>query len=123
MKKILLVEDDEFLRTLYIDLLSQEKYQIDSAENGQIAYEKISKGVYDLILLDMILPHINGMEIIDKLKQENPQALKQHIVFLTNLDSKNEMLQKVAAKGFSYLIKSDLNPDEFIKSVQKFLSS
>jgi DNA-binding response OmpR family regulator len=120
MKKILLVEDDEFLRTLYLDLLSQKKYQVDSAEEGQTAYQKISKGIYDLILLDIILPKIDGIQIVEKLQKENPKSLKQKIIFLTNLD-KNEMIQKVTQLGFSYIIKSDLNPEEFCQKVASML--
>ncbi len=120
MKKILLVEDDTFLRTLYLDLLKQEKYLVDSAEDGLTALKKIQKGGFDLILLDIMLPNLDGLQIIEKLKKDQPNALKQNIIFLTNLD-KNEMTQKIKELGFSYLIKSDLNPEQFLEKVKKQL--
>ncbi|PIR63730.1 MAG: DNA-binding response regulator, partial [Candidatus Pacebacteria bacterium CG10_big_fil_rev_8_21_14_0_10_40_26] len=55
-KKIIIVEDEQYLRELYIQILQQEGYSVDSAEDGDIAFEKLSKNQYDLVLLDVILP-------------------------------------------------------------------
>lgn len=118
-KHILLVEDDEFLRILYTDLL-KDIYTLDVAADGEQAYEKIQIPSLDLILLDIILPKMSGIDVVDKLKTEHPEVLKKKIVFLTNLD-KNEMIQKVTKLGYSYLIKSDLNPEEFLEKVKKSL--
>lgn len=118
-KKILLVEDDEFLRTLYTELLKDE-YALEVAKDGEEAYEKIRIPDLDLILLDIILPKMSGIEVVEKLKAEHPEVLKKKIVFLTNLD-KNEMVQKVTKLGYSYLIKSDLNPQEFQNKVKQLL--
>jgi len=119
--RILIIEDDEFLRTLYSNLLKDEGFDIDTAEDGQIAYEKMQKPGWDLILLDIILPKMDGIEIVEKLKIEYPEVLKNKIIFLTNMD-KNEMIQKVMHLGFTYLIKSDLNPEEFIIKIGGFLN-
>ena len=118
-KKILLVEDDEFLRTLYTELL-KDMYTLEVAADGNEAYAKIQIQDLDLILLDIILPQMSGIEIVEKLKIEHPEVLKKKIVFLTNLD-KNEMVQKVTKLGYSYLIKSDLNPQEFLEKVKELL--
>lgn len=119
-KRVLLVEDDQFLRTLYFDLLTAEKYDIDVAIDGEAAYTKMQQPGWDLILLDIILPKIDGIQIIEKMEHEHPEVLKNKIIFLTNLD-KNEMIQKVKKLGFSYLIKSDLNPQEFVDKVRALL--
>lgn len=118
-KNILLVEDDEFLRTLYTDLL-KDIYTLTVAADGVEAYEKIQNKKLDLILLDIILPKMSGVDIVEKLKIEHPEVLKKNIVFLTNLD-KNEMVQKAIKLGYSYLIKSDLNPDEFLEKVKNLI--
>lgn len=120
-KKILVVEDDEFLRTLYTDILSKEHYTVSHASDGNEAYSKIKDGVWDLILLDIILPYLDGIEIVLKLKKYYPDALKQHIIFLTNLD-KNEIVEKIKTLGYTYIIKSDLNPDEFVKKIKGILA-
>jgi len=116
---VLLVEDDEFLRTLYTDLLKDD-YVLSVAADGKEAYEKIQNKELDLILLDIILPIMSGVEVIEKLKIEHPEVLKKNIVFLTNLD-RNEMVQKVTKLGYSYIIKSDFNPEEFQKKVKTLL--
>lgn len=115
---MLLVEDDEFLRTLYTDLL-KDLYNLDVAMDGDQAYQKIQNKDLDLILLDIILPKMSGVEVVERLKLEHPEAGKKNIVFLTNLD-RNEMVQKVTKLGYSYMIKSDLNPEEFQKKVKTF---
>lgn len=119
-KRVLLVEDDEFLRTLYTDLLKAEKYDLEVAKDGEEAYAKMQKPGWDLILLDIILPKLDGIQIIEKMEVEHPEVLKNKIIFLTNLD-KNEMIQKVTQLGFSYFIKSDLNPLEFVEKVKSLL--
>jgi two-component system response regulator len=119
MKRILLVEDDTFLRTLYTDIL-KSTYLVDSAANGEEAYKKFVSGAFDLALLDMILPDMSGVEIIEKLKIEHPDVLKKNIVFLTNMDKK-ELTDKIAKLGYSYLMKSDLSPDEFLEKVKQLL--
>lgn len=118
-KNVLLVEDDEFLRTLYTDLL-KDLYTLDVAADGEEAYNKIQNKSLDLILLDIILPKMSGVEVVEKLKIEHPEVLKKKIVFLTNLD-RNEMVQKVTKLGYSYLIKSDLNPVEFLGKVKEMV--
>ena len=118
-KNVLLVEDDEFLRTLYTDLL-KDTYILSVAADGDEAYQKIQNKDLDLVLLDIILPKMSGIDIVEKLKVEHPEVLKKNIVFLTNLD-RNEMVQKVTKLGYSYLIKSDLNPEEFVNKVKTLL--
>ena len=118
-KNVLLVEDDEFLRTLYTDLL-KDTYNLSVAADGAEAYQKIQDKNLDLILLDIILPIMSGVEVVEKLKIGHPEVLKKNIVFLTNLD-RNEMVQKVTKLGYSYMIKSDLNPEEFQKKVKSLL--
>lgn len=118
-KKILLVEDDEFLRTLYTELL-KDVYELEVAADGDEAYAKIQIKDLDLVLLDIILPKMSGVEVVEKLATEHPEMLKKKIVFLTNLD-KNEMVQKVTKLGYGYLIKSDLNPQEFLDKVTQLL--
>lgn len=119
-KQILLVEDDQFLRTLYTDLLKTEHYLIETAVDGEQAFNKIKTGGWSLILLDIILPKIDGLTVVDKLKNENPDSLKQKIVFLTNLDQ-SDTINKIKLSGFPYLVKSDLNPEQFINQIKKFL--
>ena len=113
-KKLLLVEDDELLRTLYVDILT-EKFEVDVATDGETAYQKILVNFVDIILMDMLLPKMNGLEVVEKVKKEKPHALKGEVIFLTNMDK--SALKDVEKKGYSYLIKSELSPDKFLQKI------
>lgn len=121
-KKILICEDDEFLRQLYSDVLKAEGYQIEVALDGEDAYTKISAGGWDLVLLDIIMPKISGLDVMRKVK-ESPQPLAENkcIIFLTNLD-KGEEIKEALMLGNGYLIKSQITPGDLVKEVQLYLS-
>lgn len=120
-KKILLVDDDQFMVKLYNDLLTNAGYQVEIVYDGKTALEKIKTGGWDLILLDILIPKLDGLQIVAQLEKEYPEALKQKLVFLTNLD-KSEILTAINKHGLSYLIKSDLTPDQFVQKVNSFLT-
>lgn len=120
-KKILLVEDDQFLRTLYSDLLKAEGFTVEEAVDGEEAFNKIKSGGWNLILLDVVLPKMDGLQVINKLRAESPETVKQKIVLLTNLD-KSSLEKEVGQMGYQYLIKSDLTPDQFVNKVKECLT-
>lgn len=122
-KHILLIEDEDVNRNLYQKLLEMEGYKVDTAVNGTQAYEKIKKGGYDLVLLDIILPEKNGVEVLEKLKQESSGAQPmQTIVFLTNLTGEEIIAKGVELGARGYLVKSDYDPEEFLNQIREFLS-
>jgi len=118
MKKILLIEDDVFLNQLYSDLLTQEKYEVTSITDGKEALSKIQKGSWDLILLDVMLPGMNGFEIFAEVKKDH--NFKTPIIFMTNLDS-NDSDKKSLKEATDYWIKSNMTPPEFIEKVKNAL--
>ncbi len=121
-KSILLIEDEDVNRDLYKKLLEMEGYQVDTAVNGTQAYEKMRKGGYDLVLLDIIMPEKNGVEVLEKLKQESTSAQPmQTIVFLTNLTQEEIIAKGVELGARGYLVKSDYDPEEFLQQIQEFL--
>lgn len=120
MQKILIVEDDVFLKELYTDILTQAKYEVDTAIDGDQALSKMKSGGWDLILLDVMLPKHTGFEVMEEL-QNDPQFKKTcPIVFFTNLDDPKE---KVLAEklGDAYIIKSQLSPPEFLEVIKGHL--
>lgn len=117
-QKILLVEDDDFLREVYESGLTEAGYQIDTAVDGEQAYAKMKQGGWDLILCDILIPKMTGIEVVKKLKSENVVLPK--IVFLTNLDQ-SPQLNETKLLGYEHLIKSDMNPGEFLEKVKAFL--
>ena len=119
-KKILLVEDDALLQKLYTDLLKEENYSVEVATDGLVAYQKMKDGGWDLVLLDIMLPNLDGLEIVKKLKTDQPAKPNKKMVFLTNLDKGIE-INEIQKLGLEYIIKSSLNPDEFLKKVKSYL--
>lgn len=121
-KKILIIEDDEFLRELYVDTLSAEGYKLDVAKDGEEALQKIKVGGWDLILLDIIMPKMSGLDVIKKLRAENPNVkFTNTLIFLTNLD-KGEEIKEALMLGDGYLIKSQITPGDLVNEVKLYLS-
>lgn len=117
---ILLVEDDEFLQQLYSDLLKGEGYEVTASGNGIQALELIKSKNWDLVLLDVMLPGLDGFQILDILEQENASKIS-NIVYLTNLDGNDDDLEKLK-KARDYLIKSDMSPPQFVEKVKSLLT-
>ncbi|MDO8638020.1 MAG: response regulator [Candidatus Daviesbacteria bacterium] len=120
-KKILIVEDDQFLRDFYQELLTAEGYQIDVAPDGDIALEKLSQGGWDLVLLDIMLPKKDGLQILQDIKTTPPKSAIGPIVVLTNLGHDTVINKAFVLGAGGYLVKSALNPDEVLKEVKSFL--
>lgn len=119
-KKILLVEDDALLQKLYVDLLTAEHFLVEAASDGLLAYEKMKQGDWDLVLLDIMLPELGGIEVVKKLKTDKEARPNKKVVFLTNLDKGKEIIE-IQKLGFKYVVKSSLAPDQFIAKVKSFL--
>lgn len=118
--RILLVEDDPFLQKLYSDLLSGGNFSFETASDGIIAYQKMQQGGWDLILLDFVLPKMNALEILEKLKGEPPASPNKSVVLLTNLEE-DEDFKKALNLANGHIIKSSVNPEEFLQQVKKYL--
>ena len=121
-KKILVVEDEEYIRDLYVQILQKEGYLVDAATDGEEAYMKISKKEYDLILLDIILPKIDGLQVLEKLRKE-AKKISAPVVLLTNL-SQEVVVAKAMDYGVrGYMVKSDLTPSDILTEVRGYLNS
>src|SRR3990167_7067996 len=90
-QRILVVEDDLFLRELYTDILRGEGYEVESAADGEQALEKMKVGGYDIVLLDIIMPKMDGLSVMKQMQNLTPQAPNKYIIFLTNLDKDEEI--------------------------------
>lgn len=120
-QKILVVEDDQFLRELYDELLRDEGYEVSLAADGQEGLEKITAGGFDLVLLDIMLPKIDGLEILRKLKEAPPKLSNGPTVLLTNLGQDSIIKEGFTLGASGYLIKSAMNPDQVLNEVKVFL--
>lgn len=120
-KKILLIEDDEFVRDIYQETLQDASYTVETAKDGEEGITKAQAGGYSLILLDMMMPKLNGLEVLKHLKENPPKTPNDAIVLLTNLAQDPVIQEGLHLGAKAYLIKSDMNPDEFLTQVKKYL--
>lgn len=120
-RRILIVEDDQFMREFYQELFMGEGFLVDVASDGEVALRKIQEEIYDLILLDVMLPKKDGLQILRDLKIHPPQLGICPIVVLTNL-GQDAVINECFELGVQgYLIKSALNPDQVLEEVRSYL--
>jgi CheY-like chemotaxis protein len=119
--RILVVEDEEYLRDLYTEILADEGYYVESAKDGNEGLQKIKAGGWDLVLLDIILPGMDGIEIMRVLKTDPPKIPNKKVVFLTNLDKDKEM-QQALSLGDGYFIKSQVTPGNLLDQIKTYIS-
>ena len=122
VEKILVIEDDQFLRELYEELLKGEGYSVDLAEDGEKGLSKFLEGGYSLVLLDIMLPKIDGLEILRKAKDSKPKKENGPVVLLTNLGQDSIIKEGFSLGASGYLVKSAMNPDQVLKEVKVFLN-
>ncbi|MEI8343886.1 MAG: response regulator transcription factor [Candidatus Moraniibacteriota bacterium] len=119
-KKILIVEDDAFIRDIYQTKFNQEGFEVVMAEDGIFALEKMEQFIPDIILLDVLMPYMDGVEVLKKIK-ENAKLKNIPIIMLTNISEKEkvDMASENGADG--YLIKSHFTPSEVVQKVKVLL--
>lgn len=120
-KKILVVEDDQFLREFYQELLTAEGYLVDAASEGETALYKLLNTEYDLALLDIMLPKKDGVQVLRDLKVNHPKSPNITIVVLTNLGQDLVIKECFNLGAAGYLIKSALNPDQVLTEIKSYL--
>ncbi|MFA5021892.1 MAG: response regulator [Patescibacteria group bacterium] len=119
-KSILLVEDDEFLAELYATKLNLEGYEVSLAVSGDKGLKLIREKKPDLVLLDIILPKMDGFEILKAVKED--KALKDiPIILLTNLSQKDEVKKGLELGAVDYLIKAHFMPSEVVKKIKQVM--
>lgn len=118
--KILIVEDDTFIRELYEDLFANESFEVKSVVDGISAREILQKESFDITLLDIMLPRLDGMTVFREADEEMKQNFGK-VILLTNLGQDAVIREGFQLGAVGYLIKSALTPDEVIKEVKAFL--
>ncbi|MBI4130578.1 response regulator [Candidatus Roizmanbacteria bacterium] len=122
-QRILVVEDETFLRDLYIDILKEEGYEVDAAADGDEGFNKIHDGGYDLVLLDIVLPKRDGIQILRDIKTNPPVKKNGGVLMLTNLGQEAVVSEGVALGVRGHIIKSDYTPDQLIVEIKRVLAS
>lgn len=121
MAKILLIEDDQTMSELYQTILTSGGYQVVAAENGKIGVEKAKSEKPNLVLMDIMMPIMNGFEALDEIKKD-PQTTHIPVVMLTNMAGEREKEIAKQKGATDYIVKSDVDPGEMSQIIKNLLS-
>ena len=122
MKTILFIEDESTLQKTLSAVLEKEDFKIISAMDGEIGLKLIKLKNPDLILLDLILPKLNGFEVLRKIK-EDKDTKNIPIIVLTNLETMKDVNKAIELGATTYLVKSSHTLEEVIVKIKQVLSS
>lgn len=114
---IMIVEDDSFVMDIYKTKLSQEGFTVVEAENGAEALKKLKNVKPDLMLLDIIMPYMDGLEVLKRVKK-NEDTKNIPVILLTNLSQKEEVDKGIELGAKDYLIKSHFTPSEVLEKIK-----
>ena len=117
MHKILVVEDDRFFRDLFTDLLAGQGYDVSGASSGQEGLEMLETRAFDLVITDLVMPDVDGMEILSRARETDPSI---DVIMVTGNANMESAIFALKHGARDYLVKP-INSDEFLHSVAQCL--
>ncbi len=117
---ILLVEDDVFLSGIYQKKFEMEGYKVTAVDNGEKVLPEAKKKMPDIIMLDILLPKMDGFTVLSKLK-EDEQVKNIPVILLTNLGQKDDVEKGLQMGAVDYLIKAHFKPSEVVDKIKAVL--
>ncbi len=117
MVKVLVVDDDQDLRDNLMEVLSENGFSPDSAENGEIALEKLQDNMFDLVLLDSVMPGMDGLETLPLIKRTYP---KTRVIMLTAFSTVNSAVEAMRSGADDYITKP-FKIDELLVAIRRCL--
>jgi len=120
-KKVLVVEDDFFIRELYQRALTLHGMEVVTASDGMEAIVKFDQELPDLVLLDVMLPEVSGMEVLKYIKTRIDVSKNIPVVMVSNLDTSDSIEQAMSLGAYGYRVKSEHTPVHIAQEVQGIL--
>lgn len=114
-KKVLCIEDEHFISELYVRALTKAGYEVTVEVDGQRGLELAQTNTFDIILLDLMIPTITGIEVLRHLR--NPaetKALQSKIIITTNLEQREDIRTAIESQADGYLVKAEITPRELV---------
>lgn len=118
MKKILVADDEDILRILIADTL-EDDFDIEEAEDGKEALEKIRANEYDLIILDYMMPYLTGLEVLEQVRNDQNDTQ----VLMLTAKAQDADREKAIQKGANYFMSKPFSPMELLELVEKILAA
>jgi DNA-binding response OmpR family regulator len=120
-KKVLIIEDEEDIRAVYTEVLEVAGYKVLEAPNGEVGLELALAGDWDLMLLDIVIPKIDGVTLLKKLNATDSIRNKP-IILLTNLGSDHLITECFELGASGYLIKAEITPDKILNELEGYFN-
>ncbi len=118
-KKILVIEDEEMMRNLIIDILEKQEYYVVSCENGSEGISEFQKGQFDVVITDMVMPEVDGMETIILLKKIDPDV---RIVAVSGASNKDTLLRAANIFDACISLKKPFTKEDILSAVKHALN-
>ncbi len=118
--KVLCVEDEHFISELYNRALVKAGYEVKTILDGLEALKEAKTDSYDIILLDIMLPNMTGLDILDELRAPSAPKLKAKIIIATNLEQSEENRLAVEEKADAYVVKAEMTPRQLVEFLTQF---
>lgn len=119
--KVLIVEDDTYISDMYRIKLESDGFEVEVATDGQAGLDAIINNHPDLVLLDVVMPKMDGFSVLQKIRK-NPDFKNMPIVMLTNLGQKESVEKGLLLGANGYIIKAHFTPSEVVDKIKEFLS-
>ena len=120
-KKILIIEDDQSILGMYTMKFTDEGFEVHSAEAGDVGLEKAEQTIPDVILLDIIMPKLDGFNVLKRLKA-NDNLKNIPVILLTNLGQESDIKKGGEMGAAGYLVKANYTPAQVVEEVNKILN-
>lgn len=120
-KAVLLVEDNDFIRNMYQLKLAKADFEVIEAVDGAMALSKIKEHQPDVVLLDLMMPNVSGIEVLKELKKQGITP-KLPVVVLTNVMDQQTIDEAKNLGARDYIVKTDLTPSQVLDKIKPFLS-
>jgi CheY-like chemotaxis protein len=121
MKRILLVEDDPFIVDIYVSQLKRDGFEVEVANDGQMGLERVKNNPPDLLLLDILLPGMNGWDVLRELRKD-PATKNLKVVVISNLNEGDYEQDIKDLAVIRYLLKVSTTPEEISAIVKEILT-
>jgi len=113
--KVLCIEDEHFISELYVRALTKAGYDVTVEVDGQAGLKQAQTDQYDIILLDLMIPTITGIEVLRHLRNpEETPHLHSKIIITTNLEQREDIRADIERQADGYLVKADITPRELV---------
>ena len=122
MTKILVIEDDKFLSNVYRIKLQKVGFDVILAVDGAEALEKIKSENFDLIILDLIIPKIDGFAVLSEIKSQEKYK-KIPVLIASNLGQTEDINRAMKLGATDFVVKSDTSLDALVEKIKKIISS